>query len=92
MATTGRSSRPWKLEVVTIDPRQIRGELTSWFGADIENRQTTSQLAVQSGALPPPTGASSSWIRNQVRPADLAGAAVFHGKVSGEPVGDHPAW
>lgn len=46
-AGTIRTARgPWKLEVLTIDPKQFRGQLTSGFGPNLQDRETTSQLVV----------------------------------------------
>ncbi|WP_308159835.1 phosphodiester glycosidase family protein [Arthrobacter sp. ISL-5] len=51
-AGTSRTTRgPWKLEVLTIDPKQFRGQLTSGFGPNLQDRETTSQLAAGAGAL-----------------------------------------
>ena len=41
--TTGKSRGPWKLEVLTLDPKLLRGELTSGFGPDLQGRETASQ-------------------------------------------------
>ncbi len=89
--STDQSRGPWTLEVVTIDPKHFRGELTSSFGADIENRETTSQLAVQSGALAATNGGFFVLDPNAGAPGDPAGAAVYQGKVLSEAVGDRPS-
>ena len=90
-ASTDQSRGPWKLEVVTIDPKQFSGELTSSFGADIENPETTSQLAGQSGALAATNGGFFVLDPKAGAPGDPAGAAVYQGRVLSEAVGDRPS-
>ncbi|SFT92438.1 phosphodiester glycosidase family protein [Arthrobacter sp. ov118] len=82
---------PWKLEVLTIDPKQFRGDLTSSFGPDLENRETTSQLAAASGALAGTNGGYFVMDPAAGAQGDPAGAAVQDGKVLSEPVGDRPS-
>ena len=36
---------PWRVNVLTIDPRMFSGKLVGSFGPDLEQRETTSQLA-----------------------------------------------
>src|SRR5690348_3338481 len=86
-----RSTGPWHVDVLTIDPRAFRGRLESTYGPDLERRETTSQLAAVSGAdaavnagffvLDPAAGA----------PGDPAGVGVYDGRLRSEPVGGRPA-
>ncbi len=48
-ATTDRG--PWRLDVLTIDPRTFRGTLDATHGPDIEDRETVSALADDADAL-----------------------------------------
>jgi exopolysaccharide biosynthesis protein len=82
---------PWKLEVLTIDPKEFRGDLTSSFGPTLEDRETTSQLAAASGALAATNGGYFVMDPAVGAPGDPAGAAVHDGKVLSEPVGDRPS-
>ena len=82
---------PWKLEVLTIDPKEFRGDLTSSFGANLEDREKTSQLAAASGALAATNGGYFVMDPAAGAPGDPAGAAVHDGKVLSEPVGDRPS-
>jgi hypothetical protein len=45
---------PWRLQVLTIDPRQFRGELDLTVGPDVERRERTRELAAAAGATAGP--------------------------------------
>lgn len=89
-ASTDRG--PWRLEVLTIDPRRFRGDLVASYGPDLERRETTSALAAAAGAtaavnagffvLDPQAGA----------PGDPAGVGVFGGELLSEAVNGRPAF
>lgn len=89
--TSETSRGPWKLEVLTIDPKVFRGELTSSFGRNIQDRETTSQLASSAGALAAVNGGYFVLDPKAGAPGDPAGTAVLDGKVLSEPVGDRPS-
>ncbi|MDR3079557.1 MAG: phosphodiester glycosidase family protein, partial [Streptomyces sp.] len=82
---------PWRIDVLTIDPRRFSGELTASYGPDLENREKTSELAAKAGAaaavnagffvLDPKAGA----------PGDPAGIGVYDGRLLSEPVNGRPA-
>jgi hypothetical protein len=86
-----RSTGPWHVDVLTIDPRAFRGRLEATYGPDLERRETTSQLAALTGAraavnagffvLDPAAGA----------PGDPAGVGVYEGRLVSEPVAGRPA-
>ena len=82
---------PWNLQVLTIDPKEFRGNLTSSFGPDLEDRETTSSLAAAAGALAATNGGYFVMDPAAGAPGDPAGAAVHDGKVLSEPVGDRPS-
>lgn len=85
------STGPWRVQVLTIDPRKFRGTLDATYGPDLERRETTSALAALTGAraavnagffvLDPRAGA----------PGDPAGVAVYDGRLVSEPVNGRPA-
>jgi len=89
--TTGRTRGPWKLEVLTLDPKLFLGELASGFGADLQDRETTSQLSAAEGALAAVNGGYFVLDPMAGAPGDPAGTAVVGGKLLSEPVGDRPA-
>jgi exopolysaccharide biosynthesis protein len=82
---------PWKLEVLTIDPKEFRGDLTSSFGPNLQDRETTSSLAAAAGALAATNGGYFVMDPAAGAPGDPAGAAVQDGKILSEPVGDRPS-
>lgn len=82
---------PWNLQVLTIDPKKFHGDLTSSFGPNLEDRETTSQLSAASGALAAVNGGFFTMDPAAGAPGDPAGAAVHDGKVLSEPVGDRPS-
>jgi exopolysaccharide biosynthesis protein len=91
-AGTSRTSRgPWELEVLTIDPKQFRGQLTSGFGPNLQDRETTSQLAAGAGALAATNGGYFVLDPKAGAPGDPAGTAVSNGLILSEPVGDRPS-
>ncbi len=82
---------PWNLQVLTIDPKEFKGDLTSSFGPNLEDRETTSQLSAAAGALTAVNGGFFTMDPAAGAPGDPAGAAVHDGKVLSEPVGDRPS-
>ncbi|WP_419999890.1 phosphodiester glycosidase family protein [Streptomyces boninensis] len=80
---------PWRVDVLTIDPRRFRGSLRASYGPDLERREKTSELAAEATAavnagffvLDPKAGA----------PGDPAGVGTYGGRLLSEPVGDRPA-
>ncbi|MFJ6026600.1 phosphodiester glycosidase family protein [Pseudarthrobacter sp. NPDC092424] len=82
---------PWNLQVLTIDPKEFRGDLTSSFGPNLEDRETTSQLSTFAGALTAVNGGFFVMDPAAGAPGDPAGAAVQDGKILSEPVGDRPS-
>jgi hypothetical protein len=85
------STGPWHIDVLTIDPRTFSGRLDATYGPDLEQRETTSQLAALEGAdtavnagffvLDPAAGA----------PGDPAGVAAYDGRLVSEPIAGRPA-
>ncbi|MBO1334583.1 phosphodiester glycosidase family protein [Streptomyces sp. VRA16 Mangrove soil] len=81
---------PWHVDVLTVDPKKFHGDLKASFGADLENRETTSALAAADGAsaginagffvLDPKAGA----------PGDPAGVGVYDGRLLSEAVNGRP--
>jgi len=82
---------PWRLQVLTIDPRAFSGRLLASFGPNLEDRETASALARASGAtaatnagyfvLDPASGA----------PGDPAGVGVYGGRLLSETIAGRPA-
>jgi exopolysaccharide biosynthesis protein len=83
---------PWRVQVLTIDPKQFRGDLVGDYGPDLERRETTSALANARGAsaavnagffvLDPAAGA----------PGDPAGLGVYNGQLVSEATNGRPVF
>lgn len=82
---------PWRINVLTIDPKHFKGELGATFGPDLATREKTTELAAFVGAraainagffvMDPKAGAEG----------DPAGVAVYDGKLVSETIADRPA-
>jgi len=91
-ANTSEDDRgPWNLQVLTIDPKEFHGDLTSSFGPNLEDREPTSSLAAAAGALAATNGGYFVMDPKAGAPGDPAGTAVHDGKVLSEPIGDRPS-
>lgn len=91
-AVTSEDDRgPWNLQVLTVDPKEFRGDLTSSFGPNLQDRETTSSLAAAAGALAATNGGYFVMDPSAGAPGDPSGAAVVDGRVLSEPVGDRPS-
>ncbi len=82
---------PWRIDVLTVDPRHFRGEVAASVGPDVERRETTSELAALSGALAAVNGGFFVLDPQAGAPGDPAGVSVVDGELLSEPVGERPA-
>jgi hypothetical protein len=85
------STGPWRIQVITIDPRRFRGTLDATYGPDLERRETTSALAAMTGAR---AGVNAGFFvldPNAGAPGDPAGVGVYAGDLVSEPVASRPA-
>ncbi|MEV5464705.1 phosphodiester glycosidase family protein [Streptomyces griseoincarnatus] len=87
-ATTDRG--PWRLDVLTIDPRTFRGTLDATYGPDIENRETVSTLATDAGAVAAVNAGFFVLDPRSGAPGDPAGVGVYAGRLLSEPVSGRP--
>ncbi|WP_210636480.1 phosphodiester glycosidase family protein [Streptomyces sp. GESEQ-13] len=87
-ATTDRG--PWRIDVLTVDPRTFRGTLDAAFGPDIENRETVSTLATDSGAVAAVNAGFFVLDPRSGAPGDPAGIGVYDGRLLSEPVSGRP--
>ena len=81
----------WSVNVVTIDPRRFRGHLGGTHGRDLEQRETTTELARSTGATAAVNGGFFTMDPAAGAEGDPAGVGVYEGRVTSEPVGDRPA-
>jgi exopolysaccharide biosynthesis protein len=82
---------PWRLQVLTIDPRRFRGELDLTVGPDVERRERTSELAAAAGATAGVNGGYFVLDPASGAPGDPAGVAVLDGELLSETVDGRPA-
>ncbi|MFI1959537.1 phosphodiester glycosidase family protein [Streptomyces althioticus] len=81
---------PWRIDVLTIDPRTFRGALDAGHGPDIENRETVSALAADAGAVAAVNAGFFVLDPRSGAPGDPAGVGVYDGRLLSEPVNGRP--
>ncbi|MET7632013.1 phosphodiester glycosidase family protein [Streptomyces sp. NPDC005078] len=89
-ASTDRG--PWRVQVLTIDPKKFHGDLVSDFGPDIERRETTSVLA---GARKATAGVNAGFFVLDPAagaPGDPAGLGVYGGRLLSESTNGRPVF
>ncbi|MCN9243368.1 phosphodiester glycosidase family protein [Streptomyces sp. RY43-2] len=82
---------PWRIDVLTIDPRHFKGELTASYGPDLENREKTGELAAKAGAIAAVNAGFFVLDPNAGAPGDPAGVGVYDGRLLSETVNGRPA-
>lgn len=82
---------PWRIDVLTVDPRHFRGEVAVTLGPDIERRETTSELVALTGAVAGVNGGFFVLDPRAGAPGDPAGVSVVDGELLSEPVAGRPA-
>ncbi|MDI3330254.1 MAG: phosphodiester glycosidase family protein [Micrococcus sp.] len=80
---------PVTVNVLTVDPRRFRGEVTATFGEDLERTETTSELA--EGAIAGVNAGFFVFGDEHGAPGDPAGVGAYDGKILSESVGERPA-
>ncbi|MGV9250128.1 phosphodiester glycosidase family protein [Streptomyces sp. NPDC003697] len=81
---------PWRVDVLTVDPRRFRGSLQASYGPDLENRETTSELSNAAGATAAVNGGFFVLDPRAGAPGDPAGVGVYDGELLSEPVNGRP--
>lgn len=82
---------PWRVDILTIDPRRFRGGLDLTVGTDIESRQRTSEMAATAGATAGVNGGYFVLDPASGAPGDPAGVAVLDGRLLSETIDGRPA-
>lgn len=77
---------PWRINVVTIDPKRAKGQLRTAIGADLARPEPTTTLAAWSGALVAMNGSFFAMSRSPAYPGEPQGFAVNSGVVVSEPI------
>lgn len=76
--------------MVTIDPRRFRGTLDASFGPNLQDRETTSELARAAGATLGVNAGYFVFDPASGAPGDPAGVGVYDGELLSETVDDRP--
>ena len=82
---------PWRVRLLTIDPKRFRGSLLASFGPDLETRESTSSLALATGATAAVNAGYFVFDPASGAPGDPAGAGVYDGRLLSETVDRRPA-
>jgi len=88
----GYAEGPWVVNVLTVDPRRYRGELSAALATDIvPEKETTSSIAARLGATAAINGGFYVVDETMGTPGDLAGISVLDGELVSEAIRDRPA-
>ncbi len=79
---------PWRVSLLTIDPRRAKGELRAVTGPDVAKVEKTSVLATQYGALAAVNASFFTFSASVEYPGDPVGLGVYDGKLLSEPTVD----
>ena len=80
--TSGQTRGPWKLEVLTIDPKKFRGELSSSFGPNLQDRKQPALWPPRTAHWQPRMAVTSCWIPKPAPRATRPGPPSPTGKSS----------
>lgn len=83
IATTANG--PWRVNVVTVEPKKAKGRLQTTFGGDIGRLHNVQTTATWARALFGTNGGFFSLSRSRAYPGDPVGLAVHAGTVVSEP-------
>jgi exopolysaccharide biosynthesis protein len=79
---------PWRVSLLTIDPRLAKGELRAVTGPDLARTETTSALAAHYGALAAVNASFFTFTASAQYPGDPVGLGVYDGRLLSEPTVD----
>ncbi|TMU87220.1 phosphodiester glycosidase family protein [Bacillus sp. BHET2] len=86
---TIKSTGPWQIDVLEIDPEEFQGELTNSLAKDkITGRETVSSMANRNQALVGINGGYFVVGSGDGVPGDPAGISVVNGQLISEAIGD----
>jgi exopolysaccharide biosynthesis protein len=83
IGTTTRG--PWRVNVLSIDPRVATGQLRAAYGPDLARVEKTSDLVVLAGALAGVNASYFTFSKNRTYPGDPVGLSVGRGVLLSEP-------
>jgi hypothetical protein len=88
----GYAEGPWVVNVLTVDPRRYRGELSAALATGIvPDKETTSSIAARLGATAAINGGFYVVNETMGTPGDLAGISVLDGELVSEAIKGRPA-
>lgn len=83
IGTTTRG--PWRVKVLSIDPRVAKGQLQAAYGVDLARVEKTSDLVLTAGALAGVNASFFTFTKNPSYPGDPVGLSVNRGVLLSEP-------
>lgn len=87
-ATTSRG--PWRVSILSIDPRVAGGHLRASYGPDLSQVETTSELVRHSGALAGVNASFFTFTKSLQHPGEPVGLGLYRGAVLSEPAAVRP--
>lgn len=88
IGTTSRG--PWRVSVLTIDPKRARGHLRATYGRDLAQTEHTSALTRSAGGLAGVNASFFTFGKNPQHPGDPVGLSLYRGAVLSEPAAVRP--
>lgn len=76
---------PWQVHVLTINPRQAKGELIAGYGKDLAGAETVGDLVQQADGLAGINAGFFTFTGSDVSPGDPTGPGVYGGQLLSEP-------
>ena len=83
IATTKRG--PWRVNVLSIDPRLATGQLRAAYGPDLTRVEKTSDIVLMAGALAGVNASFFTFSKNPKYPGDPVGLSISQGVLLSEP-------
>lgn len=82
-----RLQGPWRVNVLTIDPKKAQGRLATTYGSTVSGTERTSKLAQRAGALAGVNGSFFSLTLSKRYPGIPVGLTISDGRVLSRPSG-----
>lgn len=79
------TSGPWRVTVLTIDPKIAKGHLAAAYGANLAQVEKTSTLVASAGALAGVNASYFTFTKDPKFPGDPVGLGIYRGVVQSEP-------
>ncbi|MBL7259806.1 phosphodiester glycosidase family protein [Paractinoplanes lichenicola] len=86
IGTTTRG--PWRINVLTVDPRTAKQHLKATYGPDLSRTETVSDLVAAERALAGVNASFFTFTASQLYPGTPVGLGIHRGKLLSEPTTD----